>query len=264
MQKPYIPAERRKKIQEHLITNKVASLINLSVLLNTSTATVRRDLEKLEKTGFLERTRGGAVLSKRLSQESEYQQRLLDNPDSKRLIGKTAAALIEDGDVIFLNGGTTTIEIARYIRPDANITVITNSLSIASAINNTGFELIILGGRYQPTSLSVGGDFSTECLSQVYADKFFLGVDGISIKYGFTFPLKTEANIVRTMMKRTRGPIYVVADHSKWGTVSTYEVAQIGAIHGLITDKTLNIATRDDLASYSVEVLIADENEEKP
>ncbi|MEN8172517.1 MAG: DeoR/GlpR family DNA-binding transcription regulator [Chloroflexota bacterium] len=260
MQKSYIPAERRKRIQEHLITNKVASLIDLSKILNTSTATVRRDLEKLEKTGFLERTRGGAVLSRRLSQESEYQQRLLDNPEEKRLIGKIAAALIEDGDVVFLNGGTTTIEIARHIRPNANITIITNSLSIASEINNAGFELIVLGGIYQPTSLSVGGHFSTECLNQIYADKSFLGVDGISIKYGFTFPLKTEAKIVRLMMERTRGPIYVVTDHTKWGTVSTFEVAQIGAIHGLITDKALNIAARDDLASHSVEVIFADEN----
>ena len=260
MQKPYIPAERRKRIQEHLITNKVASLTNLSTILNTSTATVRRDLEKLEKTGFLERTRGGAVLSRRLSQESEYQQRLLDNPDAKRLIGKAAAALIEDGDVVFLNGGTTTIEIARYIRPNANITIITNNLSIASEINNTGFELIALGGTYQPTSLSVGGDFATECLNQVYADKVFLGVDGISLKYGFTFPLKTEAKIARIMMERTRGPIYVVADHSKWGTVSTYEVAQIEAIHGLITNEALDITARKELASQSVKVIVADEN----
>ncbi len=261
MKKTYIPAERRKQIQEHLTVHKVATLVELSTMLNTSTATVRRDLEKLEKTGFLERTRGGAVLSRHLSQESEYQQRLLDNPEAKRRIGKAAARLIQDGDVIFTNGGTTTIEILRHIRPNANITVITNSLSVTFEVNDLDFKLIILGGEYQPASLSVGGNFSTDCLNQVYADKTFIGVDGISLKYGFTFPLETEATIVRTMMKRTRGPVYVVADHSKWGTVSTYEVAPIEAIHGLITDKDLSPAAREELASNSVEILIADEDQ---
>ena len=260
MQKSYIPAERRKQIQEHLTVHKVATLVELSKMLNTSTATIRRDLEKLEKTGFLERTRGGAVLSRRLSQESEYQQRLLDNPDAKHLIGKTAASLIEDGDVVFLNGGTTTIEILRHIRPNVNITIITNSLSAALEISSVGFELVILGGTYQPASLSVGGYFSLDCLKQIYADKFFIGVDGISLKYGITFPLKTEAEIVRTMMERTRGSIYVVADHSKWGTVSTYEVSKIEAIHGLITDKPLDTATLEDLETLSVKVFVADEN----
>jgi len=182
VQKSYIPAERRKRIQEHLTIHKVATLVELSELLNTSTATIRRDLEKLEKTGFLERTRGGAVLNKRLSQESEYQQRLLDNPEAKRLIGNVAATLIEDGDVVFVNGGTTTVEILHHIRPDVNITVITNNLSAAFEINNLGFRLIILGGEYQPASLSVGGYIATDYLNQVYADKVFIGVDGFSLK----------------------------------------------------------------------------------
>ena len=258
MQRAYIPAERRKQIQEHLTMHKVATLVELSRMLNTSTATIRRDLEKLEKTGFLERTRGGAVLSRRLSQESEYQQRLLDNPDAKHRIGKVAASLIENGDVVFLNGGTTTIEILRHIRPDINITVIANNLSVAFEIGNMDFEVIILGGTYQPSSLSVGGYFSTECLKKIYADKFFIGVDGLSLKYGITFPLKTESELVRTMIERTRGPIYVVVDHSKWGTISTYEVAQIETIHGIITDRPFEKTTLEDLEALSVEVLVAE------
>lgn len=258
MQRSYIPAQRRKQIQEYLTTHKAARLADLSKILNTSEATIRRDLEKLEEAGFLERTHGGAVLSHRLSREPEYKERLSTNPDEKRLIGRLAASLIEDGDVIFINGGTTTREIVRHIRPKTNITIITNNLIAALEINHMDFELILLGGIFQPVSLSVGGYFSVENLKHVYADKTFIGVDGISLKYGCTFPTSAEAEVVRSMMGRTRGPVYVVADYSKWGTVSNYEVAEIENIYSLITDEAFDMPARKSLLAQSVEVLIAE------
>jgi len=257
MSKSLIPAQRRERIQEYLTIHKVARLADMSKMLNASEATIRRDLEKLEETGFLERTHGGAVLSHRLSREPEYHRRLLDFPDAKRLIGQLAATLIEDGDVVFINGGTTTTEIIRHIRPNADITVITNNLFAALEIGIIGFELILLGGVYQPVSLSVDGIFSINNLKQVYADKTFIGIDGISLKYGCTFPTSAEAEVVRTMMGRTRGPVYIVADHSKWGTVSNYEVANIEKIQSLITDDAFDKTARESLSAQSVEVLIA-------
>ncbi len=260
MRKSLIPAQRRERIQEYLSTHKVARLADLSEMLQASEATIRRDLERLEETGFLERTHGGAVLSKRLSREPEYHQRLHDSPHEKHLIGQLAASLIEDGDIVFINGGTTSTEVIRNIRPNANIIVITNNLFAAMEIDERGFDLILLGGLYQPISHSVGGYFAVDNLKQVYADKTFIGVDGISPKYGCTFPTSAEAEVVRTMMGRTRGPVYILADHSKWGTVSNYEVAGIEKIHRLITDEKLDANARKDLASYPVEVLIAGDN----
>ncbi len=255
MSKNLIPAQRRKKIQAYLRIHKAARLVDLSEMLNASEATIRRDLEKLEETGFLERTHGGAVISQRLSREPEYQSRLENSPDAKKKIGQLAATLIEDGDVIFVNGGTTTTEIIRHIRPNADITVITNNVFAAQEIEQIGFELILLGGTYLPISLSVGGYFAVENLMRVYADKTFIGVDGISLKYGCTFPTSAEAEVVRTMMNRTRGPVYVVADHHKWGTVSNYEVAEIEKIYALITDEGFSMEARDALLGRAVNVL---------
>jgi DeoR family transcriptional regulator, fructose operon transcriptional repressor len=257
MSKTLIPAQRRKEIQAYLGIHKAARLTDLSEMLNASEATIRRDLEKLEESGFLERTHGGAVIIQRLSREPEYQKRLLDSPDAKYAIGKLAATLIEDGDVVFINGGTTTTEIIRHISPDADITVITNNVFAVQEIEHIGFELILLGGTYLPISLSVGGYFAIENLMRVYADKTFIGVDGISLKYGCTFPTSAEAEVVRTMMGRTRGPVYVVADHSKWGTVSNYEVAEIEKIHSLITDDAIALEAQEALLARSVDVLIA-------
>ena len=260
MSKSLIPAQRRERIQEYLAIHKVARIDNLSEILNASDATVRRDLEQLEKTGFLERTHGGAVLSQRLSLEPAYQQRILDNPTEKILIGQLAASQIEDGDIVFINGGTTTTEIIRHVRSNANITIITNNVFAALETDNVGYELILLGGSYQPVSNSVGGYFAINNLKGMYADKTFIGVDGMSLKFGYTFPGSDEAEVVRTMMERTHGPITVVADHSKWGMVSNYEVARIEQIHYLITDEKFDTNAREDLAARSVEVLIASAN----
>src|SRR4030067_3757373 len=99
MSKTLIPAQRRERIQEYINTHKIVSMDELYRILGTSEATVRRDLEWMEREGILERTRGGAILSQRMTFEPEYNQRESTNPAEKRLIGELAASMINDGDV---------------------------------------------------------------------------------------------------------------------------------------------------------------------
>jgi len=134
----------------------------------------------------------------------------------------------------------------------------TNNVRAVLEAGEAGFDLILLGGSFWPRSNSVVGCFATETLRQVYASKAFIGVDGISLKYGCTVPTNGEAEIVRLMIQRTRGPVTVVTDHSKWGVVSNFEVATIDQIHRLITDSGLDPGARAELAARSVEVIIAD------
>lgn len=257
MSKNLIPAQRRERIQTHLAKNKIVTTAELCNMLNVSEATVRRDLEWLEEEGILERAHGGAVLSQRIQLEPEYLQRAQRHPEEKRLIGMVAAAQIEDGDIVFINSGTTTTQIIRYIRKDADVTVITNNLSAALEVGEIGFELILVGGSFQPKSNSVAGRFAIQNLGQIYANKAFIGVDGISLKHGCTVPSNAEAEIIRLMIERTQGPISVIADHSKWGVVSNFEVARIEEIHKIITDEGLGEHARISLADYSVEIVVA-------
>jgi DeoR family fructose operon transcriptional repressor len=222
MRKHLIPAQRREWIRGYLEIHRVVRSVDLSETLGVSEATVRRDLEWLENQGFLERTHGGAILSQRMRLEPEYAYRAQARPEEKRRIGARAAALIEEGDIVFLNSGTTTTQIVPHIQSGANITVITNNVSA------------------------------------VYASKAFIGVDGISLKYGCTVPTNGEAEILRLMIQRTRGPVTVVADHSKWGVVSNFEVATIDQIHRLITDDGIDPSARDELIAHSVDVVVAD------
>lgn len=257
MSKQLIPAQRYERIRDRLETSKVVTNAELCELLGISEATVRRDLEWMEKQGILERTHGGAILSQHLKSESEYAARALAHPEEKRSIGAAAAALIEDGDTIFVNGGTTTTEVISNIPSRAKVTVVTNNLTAALRVHEVGFELILLGGTFYPRSNTVVGHFASENLRRLNANKTFIGADGISLKYGYTVPSNPEAELVRLMIERTHGAVIVVADHSKWGVISNFEVAKIDEVQMLVTDAQLSKIARAELAARNVKVIIA-------
>ncbi len=260
MSKHLIPAQRRERIQEYLVTHKIVRMDDLYTLLGTSEATVRRDLEWLEREGVVERTHGGAILSQRLTLEPEYFLRAQKHPEEKRVIGEMAASLIEDNDVVFINSGTTTTQVIRYIRGDQGITLFSNNVYAALELGEAGFKHHLIGGEFQPHSNSVAGRFAIDNLRQVYADKVILGVDGVSLKHGCTVPSNAEAEVVRQMIERTRGEIIIAADHSKWGVVSNFQVASIDEIDKFVTDEAIDSSANDSLSAHSVTCLVATSN----
>ncbi|MEW5938250.1 MAG: DeoR/GlpR family DNA-binding transcription regulator [Chloroflexota bacterium] len=260
MGKPFIPAQRRERIQEYLAVHQIARIADLCALLETSEATVRRDLEWLEAEGFLERTHGGAIVNQRLTAEPEYLQRAQTNPDQKRQIGALAASLIEDGDIVFINSGTTTTQVLLQIRANTSISVFTNNLSAVLEMGETGFQHYLIGGEYQPRSKSTAGRFAIENLRQIYADKAIIGVDGISLKHGCTVPTNAEAEVIRAMIERTKGQVIVAADHSKWGVVSNFQIASIDEVDALVTDEKFDPSAVEELAEHSIKTMIASVN----
>jgi DeoR family fructose operon transcriptional repressor len=263
MSKSLIPAQRRERIQEYLAIHKIVRMDELYEMLDTSEATVRRDLEWLERDGILERTHGGAILSQRMTLEPEYVQRASTNPEEKRLIGERAAALIEDEDIVFINSGSTTAQVIRHIRSDAGITVFTNNLIGILETGDARIEQYLIGGEFQPHSNSVAGRFAIDNLRQVYANKAILGVDGISLIHGCTVPSNAEAEIMKLMIERTKGGVFIVADHTKWGVVSNFQIATIDQVDKLITDAQIDPSTLESLAAHSVEIQIASANQVK-
>lgn len=257
MGKPLIPAQRRERIQEYLAAHQIARIADLCALLETSEATVRRDLEWMEGEGILERTHGGAIVNQRITSEPEYLARVQKHPEEKRAIGALAASLIADREIVFVNSGTTTAQALHSIRGEAGITVFSNNLVAALEGGEVGYQHYLIGGEFQPRSKSTAGRFAVENLRQVYADKAIIGVDGISVKHGGTVPTNAEAEIVRAMIERTKGEIIVVADHGKWGAVSNFQVASIEEVDILVTDEGLDPSAIEDLAAHSVKTLIA-------
>ncbi len=260
MGKPLIPAQRRERIQEFLAVHQIARTADLMNLLETSEATVRRDLEWLEAEGILERTHGGAIINQRMTSEPEYLQRAQRNPEEKRNIGALTASLIEDRDIVFINSGTTTAQVIHSIRGEAGISVFSNNMIAALDMGEVGFQHYLIGGEYQPRSKSTAGRFAIENLRQVYANKVIIGVDGISLKHGCTVPTNAEAEVIRAMIERTKGQVIVVADHSKWGVVSNFQVASIDEVEILVTDEGFDLSAIKDLAAHSVKTMIATAN----
>src|SRR5512146_2290466 len=257
MTKPLIPAQRRDRIQEYLAVNRIARTADLCDLLEASEATVRRDLEWLEQEGILERTHGGAILSQRVVFEPGYQQRAQTNPEEKRTIGALAASLIMKDDIVFVNSGTTTTQVIRQTRADHSISIFTNNLNGALELGEPGFQYYVVGGEFQPRSTSLAGRFAIDNIGQVYATKCIFGVDGISLRHGCTVPSNAEAEVVRQMIKQTRGEIIVVADHSKWGVVANFQIAPLDDIDRLITDASLDASAVESLEARGVHVMVA-------
>ncbi|HSG43139.1 MAG TPA: hypothetical protein VLA72_08280, partial [Anaerolineales bacterium] len=178
-------------------------------------------------------------------------------PEEKHRIGKLAASLIEEGDIVFINSGSTAAQVLQNIPNSPRITVYTNNVSALVDIADPGFHLHLTGGEFQARSNSLGGRFALDNLGMVFANKAILGVDGLSLKHGCTVPTSPEAEVVRKMIERTKGQVIVATDHSKWGAVSNFPVADIKEINKLITDNGLSKKARKELADKSVEVLIA-------
>ncbi len=252
-----IPAQRHELILKHLSAHKISSCATLADYLQVSESTIRRDLEALENQGLVERTRGGAILNEHIRAEAEYVQRAQRFIEEKRLIGKVAATLIEPGDLVFINSGTTTAQLIQNIHGISNVTIITNNTSALSDMTDMDYELDLLGGKYLPLSQAVVGTFTMDNLNQVYATKAFIGVEGVSLKYGCTVSTFSEAEIIRLMITHTQGPVIIVADHTKWGAVSNHLIARVDQIHKLVTDEGFDPNARMALLSRSVEVVIA-------
>ncbi len=255
----FIPADRQKRIQRLLQERGVVKVTDLSSLLGVSEITIRRDLDVLERNGDLERTHGGAVYNQRMRIEPRYAQKDAIHREEKEAIGRAAAKLVEAGDTLLINSGSTTKQVIRSLKM-SNVRIITSNLGAVIEAQESEMELILIGGLLRSQSNSLVGSLATLSLQQVYGSKAFIGVDGLSVKYGLTTPILEEAEIAREMIRRTPGPVIVVADHSKLSVVSNFMSAPIDQVDILVTDQGLSNELREELEKIGIKVIIADLN----
>lgn len=251
-----LPAERQRKIREVLRERGSARVTMLAELLGVSEVTVRRDLEELEQRGYLERTHGGAIQAQRLRVEAPYRAAIERRAAEKRRIGEAAAGLVEPDETVFMNGGTTTLQVFRHIA-EPTATVVTNHVGMALESREHPCELHLVGGSYRPNSDSCVGPFATEAIRRVFASRAFIGVEGLSIRSGLTTPAAPEAEVARVMIEQTRGPVVVVADHTKVGTVADFGIASLERVGALVTDDGIDDGYLEALHSHGVDVIVA-------
>jgi DeoR family fructose operon transcriptional repressor len=224
--------------------------------LKVSAATVRRDLDQLEQSGAIRRVHGGAVSVESRLDEPVFAAKASLAAREKRGIAEAALALIEPGDTIYLDGGTTVLELARLLRERTNLTVVTNSLHAAHELAGRGPRLILIGGELRRLSQTVVGPMTRLVLQELHLDKAFMGTIGFTLKEGLTTTDPGEAFTKEMVMSRSR-QVFVLADSSKAGKLSFARAGGWDKVHALITDKQVDQQFTKELIKAGVKVLRA-------
>ncbi len=250
------PLERKDQILD-LITRKGRITVDeLIEEFKVSGATIRRDLEFLERQGLITRAHGGAIAGSRVTLEPDFLEEKERFLEEKKRIGQEAAKLIEEREVIFLEASTTVLELARNIHNSNNLAVVTNSLDIAQELNGKeGMNLIITGGNPRGRTRALIGPLTEAALSQMRIDKAFMGVSALDPTYGITAPTLEEAQ-TRKKIVQASNKIIILSDHSKLGKQNFACVNFIRSIDILVTDRGISKEMKVEIEKLGVEVRI--------
>lgn len=248
--------DRRVIILEKLEQEGKVDVVSLSQALGVTEVTIRNDLARLEQKNMLIRARGGAFKIDRVGVDFTLSDKNRHHYEEKARIGKAAAKLIEEGDTIILDSGTTTLEITKNMEV-SGLTVITNALNVVNQLTeNENVTVIVPGGVLRKNSLSLVGGGAEDSFKNYFCDKLFLAVDGISADFGLSTPNVEEAHLNRVMIGISK-KVIVVTDSSKFNKRSLAFIASVSEIDVVVTDDGIPSEERKKLENAGVEVIIA-------
>ena len=257
MPKPVRPADRRHAILSRVAEDATIRVGELAGDLGVSEMTIRRDIRRLERDGFIRQTYGGATAHVTRSFDISFNARALLAGREKRLIGMRAAGLVMDARVLFVGIGSTTEQFAQYLPARSDLTVVTPSLPIASLLGTRPLRVVTLGGAVLRDELTCVGPIAIATLGRYRFDASVIGAAGISARWGITELTEEEAAVQRAALDRTERVI-VIADGSKVGTATPIVVGPATEVTTLVTDPSAPGEELDRLRADGVEVLIAE------
>ncbi len=250
-----LPEERRHEILNILAKEGKLTVPELSRVLNVSVDTIRRDLKELEQAGHLARVHGGAL--PKSPSTPPYISRKAHNKSAREEVARETAKLIQPGQVVIFDSGTTALEIARCVSPDLTATVITVSPPVALALStHIHIQIIMLPGTLDKSSMSVTGSSTLEGLRRIRADICIPGVCSIHPEIGVTSTSYEEAEIKRQMINNA-SEVIVAATADKLGTAVPFEVVGIGSINQLVTESSVASVTLIPYENAGVNVIRA-------
>ncbi|ADO82527.1 DeoR/GlpR family DNA-binding transcription regulator [Ilyobacter polytropus] len=227
-------SQERYDIILNLLKNKeIVKMKEIVDTLNISESTIRRDLSYLEKNGLLKRVHGGATLPEN-SYEADFDTKNIQNKFEKDKIGESASKIVLDGECIFIDAGTTTERIIKYLH-GKNVTVVTNGVTHIPELMKYNIRAYLTGGKIKNNTGALVGVETVESLRKYNFNKCFIGVNGITLKTGYTTPDIEEAEIKREVIKQSQKS-YILADFNKFGKTSFVSFAQLKECT-IITDK---------------------------
>lgn len=257
-QKKSVIADRRQKIKRLFSNRQILQITELSEMFDVSPLTIRRDLEVLESEGFIERFRGGGQLVGEGNPLTPvYMKKRATMLKQKQDIARYVARLVHPGDTVFLNAGTTTMEVIQRIKNE-KIIIATNNAHACTVMDSCAASLISTGGEYNQYSQAYSGIMATELLLNMNAALCVLGVDGISSEAGISSSHYMEAKINRAMLDRCYGLRVVAADSTKIGKTYNFITSPLSNVNLLVTDSGADSRELDRFREQGIEVVLAD------
>lgn len=248
-------SERRNRIVQIINRDGAVRVSDLSRLFGISEVTVRNDLGELEKIDLLERTHGGAVRTNKSYYRLNVQERLAANRNEKLAIARRAAAMVNEGETVFLNSGTTNYYIAQCLRGVKSLLVLTNSPMAAQELGYTGdCEVMLVGGSYNAPLSFTYGDDAVQQIEKYRANKFFFACDGIGAAAGIMTYNTHEVNVNRRFIENSATAI-AVADYSKIGRLSRITIEPVGRLDTLVTNACADEAEMEAIRAEGVEII---------
>jgi DeoR/GlpR family transcriptional regulator of sugar metabolism len=252
--------ERLNRICELVEANGHATVVQLSRDLGVSQMTIRRDLHELDARGFVRRAHGGALIPERSRDlmEPPVLERIHENAEAKRALGRATADLIAEGEAVFLGSGTTTLAVAAELaaRPK-RLTVITNALPIANALASVAeITLVVVGGFLRRSELSLVGHLAEAAVGDIRVDRVIMGMRGIHPEKGLTSDYLQELKTDQAILAMG-GSVVIVADHTKFGHIATSRTAPVEAASLIITDDQAPEPVVAAIRARGVQVLLA-------
>lgn len=252
------PEERRAKILALIEKKGRVEIHELSERFNVSKMTIRRDLKQLGNEGVVRRVRGGAVNSRGRSFEPALILRSRQNVEAKKAIALRAEKLINEGECIAVDVGSTAVELAKRLKGKQNLTVLTPSLQIASLLSNqNGLRIIVPGGIVRHGEGSMIGDLAIRAFEKLFVDKLFLGVGGIDPEAGFT-EYNWDDTLVKRAMIESAKQIIILADSSKYDRVAFAAIAGLGDVDIIISNDQPPKKIKKQFEEMGVEIIIAE------
>ncbi len=251
-----LAVDRRLKILETVAEEQTIQVVELASRFGVSEMTIRRDIKRLERDGFLRRTYGGATAHLTRSLDLAFNARALQSAREKRLIGMVAARLVSEASSLFIGIGTTCEQFGRYVRARPDLTVVTGSLPIASQLGTRAMHTVVLGGAVRRDELSCVGPAARATLARYRFDIAVIGAAGLSAEAGITDMIDDEADIHRQAIEQS-SRVMVLADGSKLGLVNFAAVGPASSVDVLVTDPGADPGHLQRLRDLGVEVVIA-------
>ena len=247
--------ERHTALLEYLTEHGKTEVATLADYLNTSKVTIRKDLDTLSERGIIKRERGYALLK----DPDDINYRMAFHYDNKQRIAHAAASLVQDGETLIIESGSTCALFAEELaKHKQNITIITNSVYLADYVADYNtVEIILLGGTLQPKGRSLVGPLTKQAIQNFHVDKIFAGTDGFSRDFGFTGEDLIRTDTLREMIKSATHT-YILADSTKFRQAGAVAYLRCPDVNQLITDSGILDEDYKYLNEQGIHILIAE------